>query len=283
MRLEELRWIASDIDGTLLDRNLGIREEWVSTFRSELAELRRKRPGLGFSLISGRPCFAMKPYVERFGLEGPMVACNGAVLFEGDQRFYEAATDFCPLSPVLEDLVADGHTVLLYEGDTEYCFSVTEWVRQRRARGLAYPMPEKEERFRLLSRAIKVNVIASEESLTEGGEKKGMGVYRSLLETFGNRYKLNFYEHFGCEIVAKNCNKAEGIRRLATLLDISPAEILVIGDHVNDLEMFEQARFSAAVANATEDVKRRAAYVCAEKATLGVIEVLRKLREEAQR
>ena len=60
-------------------------------------------------------------------------------------------------------------------------------------------------------------------------------------------------------------------------LDIKPEETMVFGDQMNDLEMFDQAYYSFAVANAREEVKKAARFQADSNVNRGVLKVLKQL------
>ena len=56
--------------------------------------------------------------------------------------------------------------------------------------------------------------------------------------------------------------KWEGIKALSKYLSISPENIVAFGDDYNDVEMLEKCGIGVAVANAVDEVKRRADEIC---------------------
>lgn len=72
-------------------------------------------------------------------------------------------------------------------------------------------------------------------------------------------------------------NKGAGLAALAELLGIDVADTIAIGDNTNDLAMIRAAGLGCAVANASDDAKAAAGYVCADdNNTGGVAEVIEK-------
>jgi hydroxymethylpyrimidine pyrophosphatase-like HAD family hydrolase len=55
------------------------------------------------------------------------------------------------------------------------------------------------------------------------------------------------------DILPPGCSKGAALRRLAKLRDLSPEEIVAIGDNWNDLEMLEFAGRAVVVANGAPD------------------------------
>lgn len=72
-------------------------------------------------------------------------------------------------------------------------------------------------------------------------------------------------------------NKGAGLAALAELLGIGIGQTIAIGDSTNDLAMIRAAGLGCAMANATDEVKAAADYVCADDNDAGgVAEVIEK-------
>jgi hydroxymethylpyrimidine pyrophosphatase-like HAD family hydrolase len=74
------------------------------------------------------------------------------------------------------------------------------------------------------------------------------------------------------EIYPAGTSKAEAIKQLAQLVEAD--EIVVFGDNVNDIPMFDIAHRSYAPDNALDVVKQRATQVIASNDKDGVVEFL---------
>ncbi len=89
--------------------------------------------------------------------------------------------------------------------------------------------------------------------------------------------------HMGTEAVELGpvgADKGAGLRWLCAHLDIDPADVLVFGDEINDLAMFEFAGRSVAVANAAALVRAAATHVTASNDDDGVAQVIESLLAE---
>ena len=63
------------------------------------------------------------------------------------------------------------------------------------------------------------------------------------------------------EVNAPGADKGQAAVALGQRLGIKPAEIIAIGDNLNDVAMLKDAGLGVCVANGREDVKRLADYV----------------------
>ena len=74
----QVRFVISDIDGTLVRRDKSLSE------RNVAAIARLVQAGVPVSLISARPPSGMLPIIRRLDLPGPFGAFNGGTIFQRD-------------------------------------------------------------------------------------------------------------------------------------------------------------------------------------------------------
>lgn len=73
-------------------------------------------------------------------------------------------------------------------------------------------------------------------------------------------------------LLDRRVDKGVGLRVAAELMKVKTSDIAAIGDNENDLELFQEAGFSIALANAPEKLKREADHVASHEDGLGFIE-----------
>ncbi|MFT3714470.1 MAG: Cof-type HAD-IIB family hydrolase [Gordonia sp. (in: high G+C Gram-positive bacteria)] len=79
------------------------------------------------------------------------------------------------------------------------------------------------------------------------------------------------------DIMSPGVDKGVGVRALQSDLGISPAQTVVFGDYLNDLQMLDAADRSYAMANAHPEVRARATHLAPSNDDEGVVQVLRRL------
>ena len=80
-----------------------------------------------------------------------------------------------------------------------------------------------------------------------------------------------------CDITSKNVSKGNAILKVCEYFNVSPSEILTIGDSRNDISMFEVTPNSVAMGNASEEIKNIANYITLPNEENGVAKVLNSL------
>ena len=84
------------------------------------------------------------------------------------------------------------------------------------------------------------------------------------------------------DAMVPDVNKGVALENLQESLGVTPAQTVVFGDYLNDLELFDHAELSFAMANAHPLVKERARFVAPPNTEEGVIQVLRRLLDSAE-
>ena len=72
-------------------------------------------------------------------------------------------------------------------------------------------------------------------------------------------------------------NKGAAVEVLQKMWGITPAETMVIGDQYNDVDMFDKADYSFAMAGAMEGVKKKARFIAGSNNEGGVVKAIREM------
>ncbi|MBE6558641.1 MAG: HAD family phosphatase [Ruminococcaceae bacterium] len=230
-----MKILGSDFDGTL---NYG----GIDQAKCDAIDSWR-RAGHLFGLVSGRgPGFLRNLRNQYPTLHMDFfVAYNGAFIVDAEGKTLD--TTVCDGVSAL-DLTAD----LLAWGCPFVCAS---GVNGYTARKDGEPLRDGECAFSDLPGdfpwfyqvSVQLETYAAAEAMTH-----------KLKEVYGDR--LNPLQNGVCiDIVAPTVNKAAGLRRLAALFGGNEADIIAVGDNINDLDMLKAFR-SYAMENGVEEVKR---------------------------
>ena len=78
------------------------------------------------------------------------------------------------------------------------------------------------------------------------------------------------------ETVSAKAGKEVGLKKVCEILGINREEVMAFGDNGNDIGLLKEAGFGVAVANAREEVKAVADYICDSNDNDGVAKAIRK-------
>ncbi|MFD8033852.1 Cof-type HAD-IIB family hydrolase [Streptomyces sp. NPDC093675] len=262
----DIRLVVTDMDGTLLDGAGRIPEDlWPL-----LAELRRR--GVLFSPASGRQYAALARQFADAGDGMVFVAENGTYVVRDG---VELGSD--PLDAAVAARVIGRTRLLAAEGvdvGAVLCGKESAYVERADE---AFVTEVK--RYYALLRIVDDLTAVEDEFLKVALYDFGP-VERTTapaLAPFAKSHQVVVSGEHWVDIMNATANKGAALRRLQRELGITPAQTLVFGDYLNDLEMLDAAEWSFAMANAHPDVLRRARYVAPPNTEYGVLSTISRL------
>lgn len=257
--------IISDIDGTLIGNDRKIPPEM-----EQLATLIQTQE-VPFTIASGRIQSRIEELVKVLGITLPVIGCNGASAKQGDHYIWNKLIPPDCLKEAV--LLADhlGMSVVMTDGEKEYAYRRTPWVANLmdnygRYDGVRQPT-EKEWQTERIQKVL----------IDDSAKSGKIDTVIELLQQFPDYITVVRYQSGTVDVLPANCSKGEAIKKLAEYLGVNMADIVAVGDHQNDLEMIVSAGTGAAVANASEELKQAADYVCKNELCAGVIEVVERV------
>ncbi|MEE1670898.1 Cof-type HAD-IIB family hydrolase [Streptomyces sp. WAC07094] len=262
----DIRLVVTDMDGTLLDGAGRIPEDlWPL-----LAELRRR--GVLFSPASGRQYATLARQFADAGDGMVFVAENGTYVVRDG---VELGSD--PLDAAVAARVIGRTRLLAAEGvdvGAVLCGKESAYVERADE---AFVTEVK--RYYALLRIVDDLTAVEDEFLKVALYDFGP-VERTTapaLAPFAKSHQVVVSGEHWVDIMNATANKGAALRRLQRELGILPAQTLVFGDYLNDLEMLDAAEWSFAMANAHPDVLRRARYVAPPNTEYGVLSTISRL------
>lgn len=256
--------IAADLDGTILDDTYRIMPELLS-----LIDESRYR-GVNLLVATGRVHPSAISFVQSLGVTLPVITSNGAVI-------KDPLTDELISHIPLERELAAEVLKLTGNGSVQRVVIIKD----------NFFTDAPEETTKEYSRALRVNFIRTdylEDILTEdptmivvrGLVDEITGLTTMLRNHFGEKIYLANSKPFFIDINHPEVSKGVALLNVCKKIGINPRDVIAIGDGWNDREMFEVAGLGVAVANAPDQLKEMAGYVCEKASYKGVIEVIRK-------
>ena len=273
-----VRLVIVDLDGTLLAGPRFISERT----RKTIATVRET--GVEVVLASARPPRSMRVFHRELGLTTPVIACNGALLWDlmaGVPLFrlpleQELVRELTVMGRELgcivnfdcdDDWVADRITPAIEENLQQFGMSPPREVGTIDAvLQSERPIDKLFLDLRDLEPPLQVSARAA--------ISRGFSARASVSETVPGLI----------DVVSRDASKAAMARRLARSFNISAEQTLAIGDHDNDVSLLHWAGMGVAMGNATPAAKAAADAVTASNLREGVAEALERwVLEEAAR
>lgn len=260
--LAHIRLVVTDLDGTLLATDKSISPQ----NRAAIERLRAQ--GIAFTIASGRMSQILASYVHELGITVPVIACNGAKIFDPVQ---DKVLDHCFLDAVAAESLLDfsarhGLDYLAFGmADVHYAPDSRRVQHYRNYNEIAVrtgvpPVPlipfgnDPAGEHRALARAGLLKILVA--------ERRGGDIPLALqhIAGFASIYP-EVSEPNIIDVLPIAANKGRALERIARELGIALSDVCVFGDYENDISMMQVAGHSFAMANAVESVRRTATYL----------------------
>ena len=266
-----LKWIAADIDGTILDSSSRLPSGNVTAIRQA-----RDR-GVEVVLVTGRRFGAAVWVAEALGLSSPLIVNNGAMIVCPTQSRRLARWFLAPeiATAILSATSGYTHCTVLHK-DRPAAGQMVVCSRPRTNGQLHH----------YLNKAPGVTVqVESLQSEIDGDliEIMFSGPLRVMEAVEGRLKESGFEQHVRVaktyyrekdlgiiDVLNKDCSKRSALDFLARSHGVRSTEIMAIGDNHSDLEMLEYAGVGVVMANGVAVLKNRGFYETASNNDLGV-------------
>ena len=252
-----VRLIAIDIDGTLLDSRGTLPETNRVAVRAALDA------GIHVALATGRSFHHARPIGEALSPEIPLIVSNGALVKRADGQTLDRRV----LDPTLvRDLIglvrehAPGAALIFDRpGADQYVYEGIDWQH-----------PNRRAYFEI-NKVFMTEQTPLEDALTDSpiqlaftGSVGGMRQLAEFLrrQPVARRVTLTLTEYEDrdftlLDIIALGCSKGSTLAAWASTLEIDRADVMAIGDNLNDSEMLEFAGHPVVMGNAVAELKNQ--------------------------
>lgn len=260
----EIKLVAIDLDGTLLDSNHQLSE------RNANAVQKLINKGIEVVLATGKTRASAESLIARFNFESPGIYNQGLIVYNADGTVrHQQTLDNGVVRRIITFAEDRGYKVALYSGTRILCRP--DFDREHFTK-FGEPEPEVTGPLVNLLNEISVNKIAIH------GTQRKVNALRWQLEAQydGDVSILQAHIPTEIEVLPLGANKGKTLFVLAKELKIKPENILAIGDGANDEEMIRMAGIGVAMENASDVVKEVAQYITSSNDDDGVAQALEK-------
>ena len=271
-----VKWIAADIDGTILDSSSQLPPGNVDAIRQA------QDRGVEVFLATGRRFGAAVWVAEGLALSSPLIVNNGAMIVCPLQSRRLARWFLAPevASAILSATSSFTHCTVLHKdrpaaGQLVVC-------AQPRTNGQLQHYLNKVPRVTVQVESLQSEIDGDLIEIMFSGPLDLMEAVEGRLKESGFekhvRIARTYYweKNLGIiDVLNKECSKRSALDFLARSHGIRSAEIMAIGDNHSDLEMLEYAGVGVVMANGVAALKGRGFYETASNNDLGVAQAIR--------
>ena len=260
----DIRLIVADMDGTLLDDEKQLHEH----FWPLIEDLHRR--GILFCPASGRQYYTLLREFSDIADEMVFIAENGSLVM---RRGHEVSSDCLARKDALAlvrtlraaaDEGVDGgvvvcgkHSAFIERSDPAFFEQVDKYYARLQV-------------VDDLTKVIDDDVLKIAVYDFESAEHSTL----PHLSAFADSHKVTVSGEHWLDVNAKTSNKGHAITALQTAFGITPAQTMVFGDFLNDLEMMDTADYAFAMHNAHPVLQERAKFVAPSNNENGVVRTI---------
>jgi Cof subfamily protein (haloacid dehalogenase superfamily) len=255
--LSNIRLLATDIDGTLLNPEFKISE-------GDLAALRRAHAaGIEIVLVTGRRHIFALPIAKQLGFDLWLISSNGAVTrslsgetFHRDMMPAETCRKLCGAMQEFR-----GNTVLTFDEEAkgaivlerldEVGLSIRRWL-EKNMEYIEFVVPIEKALVRDPVQAMFCGTMLRMNAALRVLEQAGMDGLVTVLRTEYPERDLSMID-----VLNTGCSKGHALERWAAYRGYRREEVMAVGDNHNDVEMLEFAGYPVIMGNACEELRAR--------------------------
>lgn len=255
-----IKFIATDMDGTLLNSNNEIHADFYPMFQS------LKEKDIIFAAASGRQYYNLLERFKDIKDDMMFIAENGTfVVYKGKELIVNSLE-----KNIAKELIEIGRTipnsyVILCGKNSAYIESHDERLIKQTAKYY--------ERYKIVENLTSIDDDILKVTICDfNGSENNSNNY---FDEYRDKVQITVSGEIWLDMVAKGINKGVAINEIQNLLNIDYKETMVFGDYLNDLEMMSSAYHSYAMANAHYTLKKAARFIAKSNDENGVIQAIK--------
>lgn len=262
--------VAVDMDGTFLDDRKQFDHEQFDQLLTEF-----EKRGVHFIVASGRPYVRLKQDFKGFADRMDFVTLNGSRLIIKGKDAASYPMNRADVLELLDDVQAKygKMATMVFQKDIAYLHREID----------------KDERDFLAYFAGNSDVIDDWNDLPEDDiyqitfgmdSKHAADVEEAFNKNHDNKISAFASATFAIDVNVKGVSKGSGLERLLAKMDMTGDDLIAFGDGGNDIPMLDFAKYSYAMANGMDKVKKHAKFIAPANTENGVFRVLQKYLDE---
>ncbi|MCK4777264.1 MAG: HAD family phosphatase [Actinomycetia bacterium] len=254
-----------DLDGTILNQQHLLEP----SMKDVLSRIKNK--GFMFTIATGRVYNSALPFLNELDIDLPVIVCNGAILIDRSSTYFHYKLDKIKALEVLKNISLEKADKYIFYGSeifsengSSFSFSYSEILKIRISQ---VPSIEGLIKERDDDPTMFVFMMDKEIVPEKTEEIQNLGI-SGINVTNSNPYFV--------DVLSSRASKGHALKKMIKLLKINREDVIVVGDGLNDLEMFREAGLCVTVSNASPEVKKCADYISTKERFEGVIDFLKK-------
>jgi Cof subfamily protein (haloacid dehalogenase superfamily) len=260
----DIRLVVTDMDGTLLNDE----KQLPADFWPLIEHLRRR--GILFAPASGRQYYTLEREFAELADEMVFIAENGSIVMRGGHEVSSdclAREDALRVVHALRAAAAGG-----IDGGIIVCGKQSAYIE----RSDPAFFDQVDRYYARLQIVDDLTTVIDDDVLKIAVYDFGSAEHGTLphLTDFMTSHQVVVSSEHWLDVNTRTANKGRAVTALQSALGISPAQTMVFGDFLNDLEMMDTADYAFAMHNAHPLLHERARFVAPSNNDNGVVRTI---------
>lgn len=269
--MKNIKLVASDLDGTLLNKNKEITPRLFQALE-KLNEL-----GILFVPATGRPFGTVPQAIKELPFLKYVITSNGAAIYDAAEEkiiienyllpeAVDAVMEIARELPVITEYFIEGKAYIaknVYDDLTPFCLTESHVAYIKNSR---IPVEDFWTEMKQNAAVLEnINLVFADMALRKEtwDRLKGLGLASVTAATTKN-----------IEITSLSATKAKALKKLCEVLGLTRENVLAMGDGDNDMPMIRFAGIGVAMANGEEHIKQAADIIADDCDDFGAAKIL---------
>ena len=277
--MKHIRLVASDLDGTLLNKNKEITPRLFDTLK-KLDEL-----GIYFVPSTGRPFGTVPQAIKELPFLKYVITSNGATIYDATEKkniienyltpeAVDAVIEIARELPVITEYFIEGKAYIakkVYDDLTPFDLTESHVTYIKNSRTPVEDFWDEMKRNNTVLENINLVFRDMELRKKTWDRLKALGLASVTAATTKN-----------IEITSLYATKAKALEKLCEVLGFTRENVLAMGDGDNDMPMIQFAGIGVAMANGEEHIKQAADIIADDCNDFGAAKILEQIIESKQ-
>lgn len=236
------KYIFCDLDGTLFDDDRNLTDKNIKAIS------KAKEKGVLFIPCTGRLPYCFIDYIKPLEFSD-YVSTNGSIVFHDNKPIQSIIMNKNDAMKIIDYSINKHLSTRVFTPDYLYILNDTDAM-------WSYEKQKVVDSTELLSILKEKEVVKIGFVLDSGNTK-----VKNDIAAMNLNIEITYSSDIFLEINSKGVDKGKGIKKYCEVLNISPEEVIGIGDNGNDIPMLEAVGLPCCPNNAIDEVKNISKYV----------------------
>ncbi|GAM57260.1 hydrolase [Vibrio ishigakensis] len=238
MTQQKIKFVAVDMDGTLLNENGELPKDFFSVFEQ------LKHNNILFAAASGRQYYSLRDTFEKVQDEMLFIAENGTFVMHKGEELYSATMPKQEIVEIVNAVRAIPNAYLVLCGKRSAYIETQDPVALEEIQHYYHRCEYVEDVLSIEDDFIKVAVCHF------GGTEEL--VYPTLAPKFAQTHQVVISGRIWLDLMNICASKGDAIKQLQNRFDFTEQQTMSFGDYLNDIEMLKVSYYSYAMRTPTQ-------------------------------